>query len=296
MRLLIAMDSSSGSHAAVDEIVARPWPGGSTVEVLSVVEPTHLWELSITAEEAARRAKELVERTVEQLCSRGLTARGVVLAGDPKTAILDRLVELDADLAVVGSHNVSAVSRFLLGSVASAVARHAPCSVEIVRAPREGRSHPARKILLATDGSESSNAAALSIASRPWPTGVEIRVLTVVEFYLPPAQALLEPPFMPSSQVPQLQAEAMTHAQGSIAAAKEHLAAAGHEVSESISVLIENPKTVILEEARQWGADLIVLGSHGRRGLERFLLGGVAESVAMHADCSVEVIRHRSAS
>jgi nucleotide-binding universal stress UspA family protein len=65
----------------------------------------------------------------------------------------------------------------------------------------------------------------------------------------------------------------------------------GVSLSESISVLIESPKTVILEEARQWGADLIVLGSHGRGGMERFLMGSVAETVATHAECSVEVVR-----
>ena len=50
---------------------------------------------------------------------------------------------------------------------------------------------------------------------------------------------------------------------------------------------------MILEEAREWGADLIVVGSHGRRGLERFLLGSVADSIAIHAECSVEVIRQK---
>jgi len=52
-----------------------------------------------------------------------------------------------------------------------------------------------------------------------------------------------------------------------------------------------DPRAVILDAARAWPADLIVLGSHGRRGLDRFLMGSVAESVAIHAHCSVEVIR-----
>ena len=61
--------------------------------------------------------------------------------------------------------------------------------------------------------------------------------------------------------------------------------------SESISVLVESPKKIILDEAGQWGADLIFAGSHGRRGLDRFLLGSVSEAVALHAPCSVEVVR-----
>jgi len=60
-------------------------------------------------------------------------------------------------------------------------------------------------------------------------------------------------------------------------------------VSESTSVLLDTPKAIILDEAARWGADLIVFGSHGHRGLDR-LLGSVSEAVAMHAGCSVEVI------
>jgi nucleotide-binding universal stress UspA family protein len=51
------------------------------------------------------------------------------------------------------------------------------------------------------------------------------------------------------------------------------------------------PRAVILDTAKTWGANLIVLGSHGRRGMDRFLLGSVSEAVAIHAHCSVEVIR-----
>jgi nucleotide-binding universal stress UspA family protein len=53
------------------------------------------------------------------------------------------------------------------------------------------------------------------------------------------------------------------------------------------------PKVKILEQASKWGADLIVLGSHGRKGLKHFLLGSVSETVARHATCSVEIVRTR---
>ena len=51
------------------------------------------------------------------------------------------------------------------------------------------------------------------------------------------------------------------------------------------------PRTVILDEAESWGADLIVVGSHGYRAWERFLLGSVSHAVVSHAKCSVEVVR-----
>src|SRR5262249_34217112 len=52
-------------------------------------------------------------------------------------------------------------------------------------------------------------------------------------------------------------------------------------------------KDVILDEAEKWGADLIVLGSHGYKGWRRFLLGSVSHAVATHARCSVEIVRRR---
>jgi len=147
------------------------------------------------------------------------------------------------------------------------------------------------KVLLATDGSESSELAAQSIVERPWTKGTEIRVLSAVELILPATRAFLQPPLIHSAFIDCVRVEAMKRAQDAITRSREILSAADLNVSESISVLLETPKTIILDEAAEWGADLIVLGSHGRHGIDRFLLGSVSEAVAMHAGCSVEVIR-----
>ena len=166
--------------------------------------------------------------------------------------------------------------------------------MEIVRAHKnktEGKLPGVHKILLATDGSEFSERAARSIAERPWPEGTEIEVLSVVELVLGSAQALLEPPYMDGGQLELQREKAMKRAEDAVASAVEILSKAFPKVSESISVLLDGPKTVIIDEADKWGADLIVIGSHGHHGIERFLLGSVSEGVAMHAHCSVEVIR-----
>ncbi len=289
MKLLLAIDGSEASQAAVAEVAARPWPGGTHVEVLSVVEPAHMWEMSITAQEANRRAHELVQRAATKLSSAKLDAEGTVLAGDPKTVILDHAAEFHTDLIVLGSHGGNAMKRFLLGNTAAAVARHAPCALEIVRARKS--SGGGFKILLATDGSEFSQAAARSIAARPWPAGAEVRVLSILEYDVPPVQALLEPPFIHSDQLDKIKEDAMRHAQQAVAEAMHTLEPSGLSISESISVLLGGPRDVILQDAQQWGANLIVVGSHGRRGVDRFLMGSVSEGVATHAPCSVEVIR-----
>ena len=85
--------------------------------------------------------------------------------------------------------------------------------------------------------------------------------------------------------------ELRSRAAEAIARAHELLRQAGLARVETSEPLSGDPKAVILDEAAQWGADFIVVGSHGWRGIDRLMMGSVSESLAMHAHCSVEVIR-----
>jgi len=84
-------------------------------------------------EEAAKRGRELVDRVAQTLRSAGRRIETAVVHGDVREAIVDRAAQWGADLIVLGSHGRRGASHFLLGSVAESVARHAPCSVKIVR-------------------------------------------------------------------------------------------------------------------------------------------------------------------
>jgi len=287
MKILVAIDSSPASALVISQISARPWPAESTFEVVTVADPSHVPDVAF--DEVERSATQVAEAGADRLLANNLKATAFLLQGHPKAAIVDRAQAIGADFIVIGSHNGGGLGRFLLGGVASAVVRHAPCSVEVVRTP----AHPAgaMKILLATDGSANSLLAAHSIAERPWPAESEVRVLTAVELSLTPWQSALEPPYLNNDMVETQRAEAMKRAEKAIQSAEELLASTALKTAESISVLIQSPKQIILDEAKAWEADLIVVGSHGRRGLDRFLLGSVSEAVAMHAPCSVEVIR-----
>jgi len=286
MKLILAIDFSAASATAVDEVAARPWPAGTSIEVVHALDPSPLLE-STLVEELTRRANELVARVAERL-----HAKPVILDGDPKAAIADHAKETGADLVIVGPHQQSGLAIFMLGSVAKAVVRYAPCSVEVVRglAPKGSP----RRILLATDGSDMSILATRSIAERPWPAGTEVRILCAVELALTTFEGALEPPFVNDRAMEVIREAGMKHAQDAISGAEEIIVGAGLKASESISVLVDSPKQIILEEATQWGADLIVVGSHGRRGISRFMLGSVSEAVATHAACSVDVIRKRA--
>jgi nucleotide-binding universal stress UspA family protein len=289
MKILLAVDSSAESHVAVTEVAGRPWPQGTIVEVLSVVDLSYGWNAPGLSETLMRSADEAVRAASAVIKSSGLESTSVVLNGDPKAVVTDYAAEAGADLVVVGSQEHSDVGRFLLGSVARAVVRHAPCSVEIMRS-RSGAG--AMKVLLATDGSTFSQAAARSVAARPWPAGTEVRVVSVVElspaWFRAPYPAYFDPKAME-----ELRGEAMKRAQDAIAQAEQIIADAGLPESSTVEIPSASEPEIILNEAGQWGADLIVVGSHGRRGASRFLLGSVSEQVAFHANCSVEIVRTR---
>ena len=290
MKILVAIDHSDASEAVIKEIAARPWPPKTCIEVLNVLEHAHLWAVSQTAEEARQDSTDLINRAVNELRGRGVDATPLMLQGDARSVILDRAQEAHADLVFVGSNGASGLAKLFLGRVAASVVSHAPCSTEIVRSD-EGKLPGVHKILLATDGSEFAERAARSVAERPWAAGTEIQVLSVVELALGSGQALFEPPYVDNAQLELQRAEAMKRAQSAVAKAVELLSKTFPKIAESISVLLNGPRNVIIEEADKWGADLIVVGSHGHRGVERFLLGSVSEGVALHAHCSVEVIR-----
>jgi len=148
------------------------------------------------------------------------------------------------------------------------------------------------KILLATDGSDCSKAAVNSVAERPWPEGSEVKIVSAIEIpYAPTTETWVLPDsyYVELERVAKEQAEAaVKYAIGLIRYGK----ASGLEITTEI--ISGSAREVILDEAEKWGADLIVLGSHGYSGWKRFLLGSVSHAVATHAHCSVEIVRQKS--
>jgi nucleotide-binding universal stress UspA family protein len=143
------------------------------------------------------------------------------------------------------------------------------------------------KILLATDGSDCSEAAVTEVAGRPWPSGSEVRVISIVEPVLSPTP---ETWMLPPQYYDDIEKVGQEHANKAVDRALSRLSI-NRELKASSEVIRGIPKQSILDVAEAWGANLIVLGSHGYRGWDRFLLGSVSQSVASHAKCSVEIVR-----
>ena len=147
MNILLAIDDSPHSSAALEAVLARPWPEESQFKVISVVEPFHPeyagWHtsyvpLAIEAQkELLDSTKNLVEKMGESLREQfgDDNVTHAVLEGYIKDKIIEVAKEWNADLIVMGSHGRRGFTKFLLGSVSEAVVSHAPCSVEIVKLP-----------------------------------------------------------------------------------------------------------------------------------------------------------------
>jgi nucleotide-binding universal stress UspA family protein len=144
------------------------------------------------------------------------------------------------------------------------------------------------KILLAIDGSAPSQDAIEEVARRPWPSPSTLRILSVIQPYTPPATEIV----LASATLEEVRQRQAQDAEQLTRQAREGVSASG--LSVETAVREGDPRTAIIDAADEWQADLIVVGSHGRTGLTRLVMGSVAQAVVAHAHCSVEVVRRRT--
>jgi nucleotide-binding universal stress UspA family protein len=146
VKILVAIDGSKYSQAAVQCVIEQVRREGTEIRVLYVVEPVRAYlsaaliphfvpHVAAVEEDRRREAHELVRAAAEELRKAGFQASGLVEEGDAKARIIDHAAEWQTDLIVVGSYGFRGLNRFLMGSVSDAVVRHAGCSVEVVRIP-----------------------------------------------------------------------------------------------------------------------------------------------------------------
>lgn len=150
MRVLLAIDDSPCSEAAIRAVLSQFGSGDAEIHVLHVDEwpkglsnslrfaegPQAANDVISIHDEIRRRASSLVTDVAQRLNAAGLRATTETRQGDARHAILDCADEWRPDLIVVGSHGRTGLSRFALGSVSDGVMRHARCSVEVVRERR----------------------------------------------------------------------------------------------------------------------------------------------------------------
>ncbi len=276
LRVVIAHDGSPGAKVATDLSAAIDWPPGTVVRLVSVVldelPPIDGWQHDDRAPASLRTAtgfEEALDETTRMLEERGVRVERVVLTGEPTDVIVVEAAAFAADLLITGVRRRGFLESLLSGSVSRGIVERAPCPVLVARSTRLA------EVILTTDGSPPSTAAAELVARWPIFDLARIRVVTVGPAGTPERRRLPTPLLATPEQ-----------RQVDVTAAL--LMDAGREVA--TEVLHGAPAEQIVEAARRRDADLIVIGTRGRTGLSRVLLGSLAADLLDAAPCSVLIV------
>jgi nucleotide-binding universal stress UspA family protein len=291
-KLFVAIDFSPNSDEALRQAHDRALSTGAQLAVCHIV-PNELrsnllfpdisritalkfpLEMKQIAEAAAARVAEITGRTEGEF-------ELIVDDGTPQALILNRAEEWLADLIIVGSHGQTSAADALLGSVTDSVIRHAHCPVLIVRSgKRTGR------IVAGTDFSDPVLPALRAAGDEAERTGAELTVVHSLDMVWSlaayPALAFGGAPFnISAEQIKELELVATQRLEESLKQLN---------VSGDTLVTTGPAGTALIDIASERKADLIVVGTIGRTGLRRALLGSVAETVAKGAPCSVLIVR-----
>lgn len=266
MRILLAHDLSEASELAASLILHAAWPASTVVRVISTAAGigsglssfANLSEVRAHTRQVRHRIALTHQRVAADLREAGVTVETRIVAGKPAHAILAEAERFGADLIAVGARRQGSIAAMLLGSVSRAVVEGAACSVLVAQRTA------ARHVLLATDGSAAARFATTIVGS--WPLFKDSGVLLV--------GVGDEPPRDPSV--------VLTEAMG-------ELAVQGRRVrTESRTGEVA---TQIVAAARDWPADIVVLGANSRPLLQRLFLGTVARRVLDGVTCSVLIAR-----
>jgi universal stress protein E len=265
-RVLVATDGSDYSAGAIRTGVALARARSARLIGLSIAlnNPEYSTLVPNLAEEAEKRAREALKSFVAEA---GVGTEAVTReAGDPSQGILDCAREYSADVVVIGRRGKRGIARMMVGDATAKVIGHADCAVLV--APRASRLWE-RRVLLATDGSPHSEAAAGTAGHLAKQAGLPVTVVSVVTGSHSAARR--------------------QEAEQAVASKVERLKGMG--VAAEGKIVEGRPDEAIVKAAEDVGADLIVMGSHGRTGLAKVLLGSVAERVIGQAICPVLIVK-----
>jgi nucleotide-binding universal stress UspA family protein len=300
MRILVAYDGSAGSEEAITLLLGLRWPPATSIRVITALEPTSALVPAplpgaglVTPPEIEAQIRAVLERDVNTVVDRlrdaGVESEGVVVHGRPATVVAEEGRKIGADLIVVGSRGHGPIASLVLGSVSAELVDEAPAPVLVVRRTTADR------VLFATDGSPSAHRAETLLTTSRAFDAATIRVVSVADVPRPWHSGLAPTMVM---QVTDAYAKDLKRAKHDHAAlareARERIEASGRSVDDVVRV--GDAAAEIIEEASEWPADLVVVGSQGLTGISRFVLGSVARNVLQGSKSSVLIVRDTVAS
>lgn len=300
--VLAPIDGSARALSAVPWAAKLAGPDG-TVVLLRVVPSQPAYAESLFAlvgaednipgiqDAWARTAKADMDEAAEQIAGSGVTVEQMVAEGEPDEEIVAASSRRGAEMIAMASHGRGAIGRAIFGSVADRVARSATVPVLILRTPDEDADNSAvvSRIVVPLDGSEIAERAlpvAIDLAKQ-FATPVHVVRAVDAATTLPMAPGVFgAAPSISAEVTDQIWQEAETQARTTVTDAVSHLKGEGIDASGAI---LNGSPFFAISEATQPG-DLLVLTSHGRSGVRRWLLGSVAEKLVREADAPVLLV------
>lgn len=290
-RIVVPTDFSETSETAVKLAVEVGVYYQSNLDVVNVVDATVYayagYPFASLSKELMTSAEAALQRLKLPAGAESLQVNRFILSGTVATEIAEHANRHKADLIVVGTHGRGVVGRFLLGSVADRVLHEAKVPVLITKAPAGKIKHPKkktkpfRKVLFPTDFSDTANKALKRAIAITEDMDAELYVLHIVD------DTLI------STHVPEerkmILTELRRHALDQMRATLPSELMANFETIGAVRR--GEPGKQISAYAESMGCDLIVMGSHGRTGVERVLLGSIADKVVRRAKCAVLIER-----
>lgn len=251
---------------------------GESAAALVAYDPTPLLE-ALDA-----RGKAFLAEAVHRCAAAKVTPVTELVHDTPVSAIEEMIEKHGADLVVMGTHARTGVSRMFLGSTTESVLRSTKTPLLTVRSTPARGLHPFATALLGIDDSDASDAAvALTASFAPAfaTTVVACNAIDMSPLY-DNADAY---PFDPQAILKDMRAE------GNAVVARSLKRAGLDEAAVTVTIVEGKTAAVLLNAAQQCAATVIVMGSHGRRGLRRFFLGSVAEEVVRSSTLPVLIVR-----
>lgn len=286
--VVVATDGSPEADAAVRAAAAFPWPAGTRLQGVVAKRSRSTMGGPAHVKAAFDRAFTRIGVRTQSILARAWPDAAVTVIDDgPADGILAQVRRVGAQAVVLGSRGRTGATRLLLGSVSRQVVRSAPCAVLVVRAqPREFD-----RLVLGVDGSSESRRAVSFVTRLAVPRGGQALVVSIVQPAGPPAGFLVPRSIrgLANRHVARLNARAIRTARKQADAAVAELARAGWRAR--AMVRLGQPLAELANAVDEMGATLLVLGARGVGGIERLLLGSVAEGALDHARVSVLIAR-----
>jgi nucleotide-binding universal stress UspA family protein len=278
-KILVAFDGSAAGENALLQAFRLASDERCWITVTTVV-PQYSGDVDLTA---IKDVHDVIKRPGEALLARaaslakkeGALIKTVLEEGETHQRLVARAAAENCGIIVMGRSGMSTVERALIGSVTARVIGHSGRDVLVVP---PGARIGWNNILLATDGSKNSEEATEKAIDIATSYGTRISIVSVVDV-----------PDELYAEAPELVEELVRKARRYV----DRVEASGAEAGVDTVTHVREGEcySVIIGLARDMHADLIVMGSHGRTGIKRLLLGSVAEKVIGHASCPVLIVK-----